>query len=267
MKALGITGRSISRPALQAGLMAAMTIGPVSHAVTVTNLSSNTSVFADTFESGSLSASIGAWSRIGPSVNATSSTTAPAPGPAEGNFYTSIFRNSNTSGQGDLVGTLGTAQSVAGDVIRLSAMVNIPSDGVLYRSNIFLADGDFINFRAWAQIDGAGNVMAVGPGFVRTDTGIDYTPDTWQRWELTYEIGSTSFSVRVGNASASGFEVFSAGQVSTVGFGNGSQVPGAFYLDAAPVPEPATFALMLAGVLLVGSLSMKRHLSREGDRQ
>ena len=49
MKAMGIRGQSISRPALLAGFMAAMAIGPVSNAVTVTNLDSNTIVIAETF--------------------------------------------------------------------------------------------------------------------------------------------------------------------------------------------------------------------------
>lgn len=260
MNSFGTTRRSNSRPVLLAGFIVASAFGPVSHAVTVTNLSSNTTVFADNFENGNLSASVGAWSRVGPSVGATNSATAPVPGPYEGDFYASVFRNSNTSGQGDLVGTLSAAQSVPGDVVRLSVMLYVPSasEGVLARTNVFMADGDFINFRAWTRTDGAGNVLAVGPGFVHTDTGIDYITDTWQRWELTYEVGSTTFSVRVGNASASGFETYSVGQVSTVAFGNGSTVPGAFYLDAAPVPEPATYALMLAGLGLVCGLTMKR---------
>lgn len=261
MDNFSVTRRSNSRAALLAGFIAASAIGPFSHAVTVTNLSSNASVFAESFENGlsTLTPSVGTWTRIGPSVGATNSTTAPSPGPAEGSLYASIFRSDlTTHSQGDLLGTLGAVQSMPGDMVRLSVMLFVPDDGVLDRARLFLADGDYVNFRALVRTDGAGNVLASGPGAVPTDTGIDYVPDTWQRWDLTYEIGSTTFSVRVGNAMASGLDARSVGQVSTLGISNGSGVPGAFYVDAVPVPEPATSALMLAGLAGLGALARRR---------
>ena len=266
MKAMGISARSIGRPALLAGFIAAMAIGPVSHALTVTNLSSNTIVFADSFETGGMSASIGAWSRIGPLVGATSSTMAPAPGPAEGASYASFPRVDNTTpSQGDALGTLSHVQSVTGDVVRLSSMLYVPDDGVTGRALLFLSDGDYINIRAIVRTDGAGNVLSNGLSGAVFDTGIDYVPGAWQRWDLDYEIGSSTFSLRVGDAMAAGLEASSAGQVSTLVFGNGTGIPaGAFYIDAVPVPEPATYGLLLAGLMFVGVAAAKRERKSNG---
>lgn len=268
MNALRQLCRATCRPALVAAGIAASAVGPVSHAVTVKNLSSNTTVFADNFEGGlaTLTPSVGIWTRIGPSVGAINATAAPAPGPAEGSFYAALYRDSNLNSQGNLDGMLVAAQTVAGDVVRLSAMVHVPDDGVNVRLQFLLTGGDLDTTRAWVRPDGQGNVIAVGPGFALTDTGLDYTPGTWQRWDLTYEIGSAIFGVSVGGVSATGFSSFTAGQVGALSLFNGSTVPGAVYLDAVPVPEPATWALMLAGVGLVSSLTLRRGQAKRGDR-
>lgn len=260
MSNLSFRTTTVRRTGLLTAALLAVASCNVSHAVTVTNLNSNTIVFADSFESGSLSASVGTWSRIGPLVDVINSTVAPAPGPAEGSFYASFFRQDlTTPSQGDALGTLGQVQSVTGDVVRLSFMLNVPDDGVNDRARLFLSDGDYVNIRAIVRTDGAGNVLSNDSGGVFFDTGIDYVPGAWQRWDLDYEIGSTTFSLRVGDAFAAGLQARSAGQVSMFVMANGNGIPaGAFYADAVPVPEPGTYGLLVAGLVFVGVAAARR---------
>ncbi len=266
MRILNFKVQAAGRTGLMASFVLASAAGPSVHAVTVTNLSSNTVVFADNFESGSLSASVGTWSRVGPLVGVINSTAAPAPGPAEGSFYATFPRQDRTtSSQGDALGTLGQVQAVAGDVVRLSFMLHVPDDGVNNRMRLFLSDGDYVNIRAFVLTDGAGNVTSRGSAGLQYDTGVDYVPGVWQRWDLDYAIGSTTFSLRVGDAFAAGLEARSAGQVSTLVISNGEGIPaGTFYADAVPVPEPGTYGLWLAGLMFVGMAAAKRGRMHRG---
>lgn len=173
----------------------------------------------------------------------------PAPGPAEGSFYAQLFRNSDTVDQGNLQARLDAPQATAGDLIRLSMMVFLPDEGVDTRAQILLDDGDFGTARAWVVPDGAGNVLAVGPGFA------------WQEWDLEYAVGASTFSVTVNGVTASGFTSDTTGAVDDADLFNGARSPaGVFYLDAVPAastvaPEPG--ALGPAGLALL-ALAVRR---------
>jgi hypothetical protein len=175
-----------------------------SEAVTITNLTTATTLFHEDFESGGFSPSPGT-SSAGPDVTVTNSTAAPDPGPAQGKFYLKLFRNSNTISQGNYFPTLASPQTTNGNVIRLSMMVYIPNDGIDSRAQLMLDNGDFTSARAWMRPDGHGNVDAVTAGTVAVDTGLDYTPNAWQEWDLQYAIGASTFSVTVNGVTAGGF--------------------------------------------------------------
>jgi hypothetical protein len=226
---------------------ALLILGQVSHAVTITNLTTGTTLFDETFESGTFSPSPGS-SNAGPDVTVTNSTTAPDPGPAQGEFYLKLFRDSNTINQGNYFPLPSSPQTTNGDVIRLSMMVYIPDDGIDSRAQLMLDNGDFTSARAWMRPDGHGNVDAVTSGFVAVDTGLDYIPNTWQEWDLQYAIGASTFSVAINGIVANGFNSFTTGSISRADLFNGSSVAGVFYLDAVPELGSAV------GCLVLGSL-------------
>jgi hypothetical protein len=221
----------------------------VARPVTITDVTTATTVFKDNFESGTFSPSVGSWS-VGSSVTVTNSITPPNPGPFEASYYAQLFRNSNTPNQGDLIAFPVSSQGTLGDLIRLEMMVYLPSaTDTDSRGQFMLSNGDFNSARAWMRPDGLGNVIAVGPGFALTDTGLNYITDVWQRWELDYIIGSSTFDVSIDGLQAAGFSSPSSGAVSAANLFNGEDSPaGSFYLDSV-VPEPSTALLGALGIV------------------
>ena len=235
------------------------------HAVMVINVTTATTVFKDNFESGTFSPSVGNWSIVGPDVNVTN---APVPGPAEGIRYASLFRDSNTIGQGNLQASF-ASQSTPGNIVLLRMMVyfNV-GDNNDARAQLILDDGDFTSARAWARPDGLGHVMAVitggSPGtFVEVNSGLLYTPGAWQEWDLQYAVGGSTFSVTVNGATASGFASVSTGGVSRADLFNGVASPaGTFFLDAVPAavtgaPEPSSVLLAGFGLAVVAGVTRR----------
>ena len=227
-------------------------------AVTIFNLTTNTLFFSDNFESGITPSSptVGSWSIFGPDVTVTN---APSPGPAQGSFYAQLFRDSDTISQGNLRAALSSVQATNGDVIRLSMMVFFPSaTDANARAQLMLDNGDFNSARAWVIPDGAGHVLAVGPGFATTDTLLTYSTNTWQEWDLEYAIGASTFSVTVNGVTASGFTSETTGPVGFADLFNGVKNPaGSFYLDAVPqattgAPEPLSMLFVASGLAVIG---------------
>ena len=69
-----------------------------------------------------------------------------------------------------------------------------------------LASNDYIDQFTWNYImqlagDASGNVLAYDGGSNWNDTLLDYTPDTWQKWEIDYVVGVSSYTLTVGDNS------------------------------------------------------------------
>ena len=269
--------------------------GLVAEAVTITNVTQgNTVIFYDDFEglgdtvstvpaydgSGDFDpvASVGSWyleefesnaSTPAPGeTQVTNSTTAPDPltGAFQGNNYLRFYRDdANDYTNSTSNATFTSPQSTDGDLIRLSTMVWLADGTPNARAQIMMvaANSASATARAWIRPDGNGGVDAVvnnGAGLVAVDTGLNYLTGVWQEWVLEYEVGATTFSVAVGgSALVTGFNSAGSGTVVGVDFVNGAGSPaGSFYLDAVPVPEPSSLALLLCGGIGLAAVARKR---------
>lgn len=223
-------------------------------AVTMKNLTTDTVVFQDNFEGASPVsagpapdfsaqynpvAQVGTWNVSDPSwpcVQVTNSTTSPDPGPAPtgGSQYLRVYRSSANNDH-DLNAFPTATQGTNGDHIRLSMMVWIPSGAANVNARMQVAlvgsSNNFDTACAWVRPDGNGHVIAVGPYYGLTDTGLTYTPGTWQKWDLDYVVGDSTFSVTVNGVTASNLSSIYDGGVVSAKFGNGSDTTGSFYLD------------------------------------
>ncbi len=240
-------------------------LGTAARAVVITNQNTNTVLFSDNFESGDLlHPAAGTWT-LGPSSPGVSVTNAASPGAAEGNFYADSFRQTQfTIDEGNMQASF-TEQTTVGDVVLLRMMVYLPgTTDTDARAQFMLDDGDFGSARAWVRPDGSGHVIAVGPGFALTDTGLTYATDKWQEWDLSYAIGGSTFSVSVNGSTATGLSSFTTGGIAHADLLNGAWDPaGSFFLDAVPAstspgnaPEPGS--LWLAGVAALAGFSRMR---------
>jgi hypothetical protein len=127
------------------------------------------------------------------------------------------------------------------------------------RANIFLDDG-LNNFAsATAQIfpNGAGGV-SFQDGSGEQATGLSYKTDTWRRWDLSYTIGTNSFSLSIdGVAAPNALTPWGTGPVSRLVLSNGSIASdGFFFVDANPqlqasTPEPTAWLLVAGGLAAV----------------
>lgn len=241
-------------------------------ATTITNVTTGTTLFSDDYEGVSAStvpapdtsgsfyptASVGSWEAGGSDlacVQVTSSTTSPDPGAAEGSNYLRLYRDGSAHNSLVARPTLSAIQSISDQVIRFSTMVYIPGDSAVdYRGVFRMYGGDGSNDYRRVVLDtmsGGKLDYTTSDGVAHEMSGISYTTDVWQRWDLEYAVGTLAFTLAIDGGSPVSGTAFSAGDVYQCKFENGTGTPGAIYLDA--VPEPGTLWLMTIG--LVGLLA------------
>jgi PEP-CTERM motif len=181
----------------------------------------------------------------------------------------------NAQVAGSLGGGFGTFLSLS------SAGLSGGSVATLSGGTIYTADQPFADIPAGAIF--GGNFLAAGPTagapatLTFTGGGIDYisflwgSPDTYNVLTVTSTAGTQTFSAAsLGFAVTNGDQSFSqyvqfqglAGtKITSLGFSN-SPAQNAFesanYSVTAPVPEPETYALLLAGLGAVGFVARRR---------
>jgi hypothetical protein len=254
-------------------------------AMIVENVTQGTTVFADDFEGVSPVSTVPAYdgsARYSPTavtgtwvhseglpavpglIQVTNSTTSPDPGAYQGSNYLRMYRDGNTAGHdGNELQALpaGGDLTTFGDVIRARMMVYLPSatdqnarlQMALIGTAVPQEPGgiDIVGTgRAWIRPGGDGNVYYVAPGVSVQPTGLHYSTNTWQEWDIEYQIGASTFSASVGGVTVSGLSALTQGGVGAFWAVNGSNVAGSWYMDSvASVPEPSTIVMLACGMM------------------
>ena len=161
------------------------------------------------------------------------------PGAAEGDKYLRIRRSLYVSFH---CMENFAAQTTAGNQIHLEQMLYVAAgsglgvqligwgeDGTTPRINLF---NDGSTLYGYSQ----GTMTPISNGFAK---------GKWQKWELDYAIGGSTFDLTINGVKASGLATHTAGGLAGFDFVQ-EIVGGALYLDAAPIPEPGTIALLLS---------------------
>ncbi|MCF7849147.1 MAG: PEP-CTERM sorting domain-containing protein [Kiritimatiellales bacterium] len=245
-------------------------------AVLVQNVTTDTAIFYDNFESlgSSVShtafedtsgdydpvATIGSWYvkedfyNARTAVQVTDSTTSPDPGAypyAQGDNYLRFVRYPGTTNT--VEGNFAATQSTTGDQLHFEWMMNVTADdGTQNPYTGFLTDNNTL--MTWVSFlhDGTiENSYSTTP-----NTGLNYTPGEWFKLEMDYVIGESVYDLTIDGVTASDLDLYGdlpAGEslAKLRFFGN---VGDLTYVDA--VPEPNTVMLVVMG--LAGLISRRR---------
>ena len=209
----------------------------VAQATLITN--GATVLFSDDFEGGTVgslpTAYVGTWSG---SVRVTD---AAVPGPFQGAQYL-------TRGVNQLDGLATFAAQTSG-LVHAEYMVYQDEFMASQRTN-----GAYFGFSAafWGLCDfggeepeGGGEVRYYDAGWYHT--GLYWKNAVWQKWELDYVPGASTYDLTIDGVTASAVPVRAVeASVDTLIFTCGSMMP--IYYDAV-VPEPSTFALLATGLI------------------
>src|SRR5687767_9364941 len=206
---------------------------PTARAVQIINVTQGNAVLFDSggFENDTVGtapnvASVGSWAAYYDDKVIDSSF--PGPGPFAGNKYVTTRRDVN--GVGGPGANFASTPSV-GDQVHIEYYAYYPSgadDNLVIGSNTILgriAGGNYLNY------DGTSYNV----------TGLTYTPNEWQKWEVDYVIGQPNYNISVNDVDApAGPEVWNPNVFSRVDWGhNGNDT---FYLDGPQTaPPPAQF--------------------------
>jgi hypothetical protein len=252
----------------------ALLIPAAVQAMIITDVTTNTVLFSDDFETVSPVSTIAAWDNSAlynpsPSVGSYimnqdgngalqvtnfNNGTVAGPGAIQGNNYLRVYRadtdHPNTATQ-ELQAQL--AQTPAsGDLISCKFMAYFDSTGdnaAIFR----LRDAGLDNYTK----DRAG--FRATSNYVVNDvngqpTSLRYKVGQWQAWEIDYAIDSSTYSLTLDGVTVSGLSNLSRGgpgNVQGLCFYSGNGAPNTFYIDAMPAasPEPGTIVLLSTGLI------------------
>ena len=210
-------------------------------ATIITN--ATTTLFSDDFEGGVVNAaptggSPGSWAVTNALV-----WDAVAPGPSEGTKYLQVARP--TGGSASAQANFAT-QSV-GSVVHMETMLNIGETSTAAGSAAGQILGGAWPINIVAGLNGCGHSVLAYSVSGWIDTGLSYEVDTWQKWQIDWTVGDSTFALAVDEATAPSVAVdTSGGYVTLSSFWFGSGEGSTIYIDA--VPEPSAFVSLTLGL-------------------
>lgn len=178
-------------------------------------------------------------------VQVTDITNGPnGPGTLQGNNYLRLQRGLEADFS---AGQLFTVQDKNGDHIHWEQMLYAGSAAANANPVQLLGDGtDGRRFNILTSYSPAGG--SVGsytgdwpPGAI---AGLSYVANTWQKWELDYNIGDTVIKLTIDGVSASNIPIMSGGNLGAISLVSSSIA----YADEVSVPEPSMVALLVTGL-------------------
>ncbi|BBO33619.1 hypothetical protein [Lacipirellula parvula] len=209
-------------------------------------------VFKDNYEDGDAGAAfgpaqLGNWEFTFIGSSRVSVTDAAIPGAFEGTNYGHLVRQIGNQ-QSAAYARLGT-DLADGAHVKATWMLYVPAGHPDYGFNGGFADNTENRGVALAT-SASGNVLLLNKGISWDDTGLDFSFDTWQKWEQDWVVGSNSMTITVGGNTATVNDFDSGGGAITQFYF--STVPGSSYFvdaaQAAAVPGDYNADLKVDGV-------------------
>jgi hypothetical protein len=162
----------------------------------------------------------------------------------EGSQYVRINRPNNQTAM--LIGDFGPDAGYGSGVLTLRFAMQIEGPlgsgkGMVLRFDN-LADGEQLGNMANVALQ----IVAFADGAIKyytgsyQNTGLTWTPDTWQKWILAYDVGAGTFTLNVDGITANGTEYNNLSNVSRFTWQALGDNSGSFYIDAIPQSAKGT---------------------------
>jgi hypothetical protein len=121
------------------------------------------------------------------------------------------------------------AQSAVGEHLCITQMVYIPAAEQETEAILEITVGNAINLIA--NGNGGSSVVSYTNDRVSHDTGIDFVAGTWQKWQIDYNVGANTCTLRIGDQRVTGIRVNVVNCVNDATFGAHFNAGNPIYID------------------------------------
>jgi len=232
-------------------LVAVLLVAASAQAVMVENVTSDTVIFFDDFESASVvdplgytssptdadpdGASPGTWTVLNETETGSVQVTDYDSLAAEGSNYLRLHRTTPAWFQSQLNVA---EQTNTGDAIHFETMIMVNDTGVpAFQFFKGKDSGGTEQTLAYTKFEGFSDNIVTGTG---VDTGLDYVADEWKKLEFDWLVGADTFTITYDGTTSAALDVGNTDVVSftAVALGMHSISGSASYYDAIPEPVP-----------------------------